>query len=101
MAVLHLTKDSFDDTIKSGTVLVDFWAAWCGPCRMIAPAIEELGEKYEDEVTVAKVNVDEEEGLAARFGVMTIPTVIVFKDGVEAGKRVGVYPMEELEKMLP
>lgn len=100
MAVLHLTKDNFDETVASGTTLVDFWAAWCGPCRMLGPVIDELAEKHGETVKVCKVNVDEQEELAVRFGVMTIPTVIVFKDGKEADKRVGVYPMEEFEEMI-
>jgi len=100
MAVLHLTKANFDETIAEGTVMVDFWASWCGPCRMLSPTIESLAEKYEGKAKVCKVDVDAEPELARRFGVMSIPTIIVFKDGVEMSKRVGVQPMEELEKMI-
>lgn len=100
MAVKHLTQEDFDGAIQNGITLVDFWASWCGPCRMLAPVIDALAEKYEGTVTVGKVNVDEEQALAARYGVMTIPTVILFRDGAELEKRVGAYPMEEYEKML-
>ena len=100
MAVLNLTKENFDETIAQGVTLVEFWATWCGPCRMMSPIIDALAEKYADRVKVCKVNVDEQEELVVRFGVMTIPTVLVFKDGEELGKRVGVYPMEEFAGML-
>ena len=100
MSVLNLTKDNFDETIAQGVTLVEFWATWCGPCRMIAPIIDQLAEKYAGRANVSKVNVDEEEELTIRFGVMTIPTVILFKEGQELGKRVGVHPIEEFEAML-
>ncbi|HHU22335.1 MAG TPA: thioredoxin [Clostridiales bacterium] len=100
MAVLHLTNEDFDETIAEGTVLVDFWASWCGPCRMFSPTIESLAEKYEGKAKICKVDVDAEPELARRFGVMSIPTIIVFRDGTETSKRVGVQPMAELEKML-
>ena len=100
MAVLNLTKDNFDEIIGSGVSLVEFWASWCGPCRMIAPLIDRLAEQYEGRVKVCKVNVDEEEALVLRFGVMTIPTVIVFQEGQEVNKRIGVHPLEEFEAML-
>jgi thioredoxin 1 len=100
MAVLHLSKANFDETIAEGTVMVDFWASWCGPCRMLSPTIEGLAEKYEEKAKICKVDVDAEPELARRFGVMSIPTIIVFKDGVEMSKCVGVRPMEELEKMI-
>jgi len=95
-----LTKDTFDQTIAEGLTLVDFWAEWCGPCRMLGPVIDELAKKYEDQYKICKVNVDEEEELAVRYGVMTIPTVILFKDGQELDKRIGVHPVAEFEKML-
>lgn len=98
--IRHLTKENFDETIVEGVTLVDFWADWCGPCRMIAPAIEELARKAEGRYKVCKVNVDEETELAARFGVMSIPTIILFKGGAELDKRVGVLSTEELERML-
>lgn len=94
MSVLHLNADNFDNTVGSGKTLVDFWAGWCGPCKMIAPAIEELATEYDGKITVAKVDVDGEEALAARFGVMSIPTVILFNDGAEVKRFVGVQPKE-------
>jgi len=100
MATLHLTAANFDETIKEGVSLVDFWAEWCGPCRMLGPVIDELSSVYEGTHKICKVNVDEAGDLAARFGVMTIPTVILFKDGEELDKRVGVHPKEEFEKMI-
>ncbi|MCL2842232.1 MAG: thioredoxin [Oscillospiraceae bacterium] len=97
---INLTTEQFEATIGTGVSLVDFWADWCGPCKMLGPVIEELAAKYEGKVKVCKVNVDNEEDLAIRFGVMTIPTVILFKDGEELDKRIGVHPMEEFETLL-
>jgi len=96
----NLTKDNFDETIAEGVTLVDFWAEWCGPCRMLGPVIEELAEKFEGQYKICKVDVDQEEELTVRYGVMTIPTVILFKDGAELDKRVGVHPAAEFEGML-
>ncbi|MCL2153349.1 MAG: thioredoxin [Oscillospiraceae bacterium] len=100
MSALELSSGNFDKTISSGCVLVDFWAEWCMPCKMVAPIVEELAEKYKDSVTVAKVNVDDENGLASRYGVMSIPTVILFKDGVETKRFVGVKPKQQYEQAL-
>ena len=94
MGAQHLTKDNFDEVISSGKVLVDFWAGWCMPCRMVAPVIEELAAEFEGKVTVAKVDVDNENALAARFDVMNIPTVVLFEDGKEVKRFVGVKPKE-------
>lgn len=101
MAVINLTKDNFEKEVVDfkGTVLVDFWAPWCMPCRMLSPIVDAVG----DEVTsakIAKINVDEQESLAARFDVMSIPTLIVLKDGVEVNRSVGVIPKEAILKML-
>lgn len=89
MATVDLTKGDFDEKTKSGVVLVDYWAAWCGPCKMSAPVLDQMSEEYAGKVTIAKVDVDKEPDLAARFGVMSIPTVILFENGVEKGKQVG------------
>lgn len=89
MAVVNLTKSDFEEKIKTGWVMVDYWAAWCGPCRMAAPIIEELANEYAGKVLVAKVDVDAEPSLAERHGVMSIPTVILFENGVEKGRQMG------------
>ena len=94
MSVLHLSAGNFDDTIGSGTVLVDFWAGWCMPCKMVAPIIEELATEFEGSVTVAKVDVDSNGEIASRYDVMSIPTVIMFKDGLETKRFIGVQPKE-------
>ena len=100
MSPINLTFDSFDAAISKGRALVDFWAGWCMPCRMVAPIIEELAEKYKESVTVAKVDVDKENALAARYNVMSIPTVLVFNDGIEVKRFVGVQTKEKYEKAL-
>ncbi len=89
MVAMHLTKADFDDKIKMGVALVDFWAEWCGPCKIAGPVIDGLADEYTGRVLVAKVDVDAQPELAQKFGVMSIPTVILFKDGVEAGRQVG------------
>jgi len=98
MKVLELTKETFAETIASGTTLVDFWAVWCGPCRMQGPVLDAFAEK-QDAVKVAKINVDEQPELAAKFGVMSIPTLIAFRDGEILNKRVGLSRIEEIEEM--
>jgi len=93
MAHVTLTDSNFQDEIKEGLVLVDFWAEWCGPCRMLGPIIEEL-EKEVDGVKIAKLNVDEAQQTTMKYSVMSIPTVILFKDGQVVETLVGVRPME-------
>lgn len=101
MDVLELNTDNFDETINSGkTVLVDFWATWCMPCKMQSPIVDELAEDNLDDLIVGKVNVDENPEIAAQFSVMSIPTIIAFKDGKAVDKKVGVTPKEELVAMV-
>ena len=91
MSVKHLTTAEFDSAVENSPLsVVDFWATWCGPCRMLAPVIEKLGEEYGEKVLIAKVDVDAEPELARRFGIMSIPTVVFLKNGKEFHRSVGV-----------
>ncbi len=98
MSVLELTKDNFDQTVGTGTSLVDFWAVWCGPCKMQSPIVDAFAEKRPD-IQVCKVNVDEQPELAMRFGVMSIPTLMVFRDGALVNKTVGLSDIDEIERL--
>jgi thioredoxin 1 len=95
-----LNGSNFADTIKEGVVLVDFWAPWCGPCRMIAPVIEELAEDYEGRATIAKVNTDEAGEVAGQFGIRSIPTVLFFKDGELVDQMIGAAPKAQYAAKL-
>ena len=97
-----ITSESFDRTVMQSekTVLIDFWAGWCGPCRMLAPIIDEIAEEYADTVTVGKINVDEQPQLAAAFGVESIPTLIAFKNGVPLGALVGLQTKESVIDLI-
>ena len=94
----HVTDSSFEaDVLKaSGPVLVDFWAEWCGPCRQIAPALEELAKDLEARVTVAKINIDENPQTPGKYGVRGIPTLMIFKDGQVAATKIGALPKSKL-----
>lgn len=99
--IQHVTKGEWQRIqADSKPAFVDFWAAWCAPCRMIAPTFEKLAEKYSNEVNFAKVNVDEEPDLAAQFGIRSIPTLLLVKDGKVAEQVIGARPYEELAKVL-
>ena len=101
MAVVHFNEQGFDKVLADGSLmLVDFWASWCGPCKMLSPLVEALAEQYDGKALVAKVNVDEEPDLAARFGVMSIPTVVFLKNGREFDRKVGVMPPEAFISVL-
>ena len=101
MSVLHINRESFEKIIAQNgkTVLVDFWATWCGPCRMIAPVLEEVAKERPD-VTVCKVDVDEERELALKYGVSSIPTLLVFRDGKVVNQSIGAMPKERILAML-
>jgi thioredoxin 1 len=97
---VELTSSNFDETVKEGVTLVDFWAPWCGPCRMIAPVIEELAEEYEGKATIAKVNTDEEQDLAVKFGIRSIPSILFFKDGQVVDQMVGAASKQAFAEKL-
>ena len=97
---LILNNNNFDETIKNGVVLVDFWATWCGPCKMLSPVLDELAAEYSDRARFCKVNVEDEPELSARFGIASIPTLIFFKNGEILKKTVGYREKDELEETL-
>lgn len=98
MAILNTTDQSFAQEVEQGggTVLVDFWAPWCGPCKMIAPVLEQIDSEIGDKLKIVKVNVDDNPDSAGRFGIMSIPTLLLFKDGQPVDKIVGFQPKEAL-----
>ena len=100
--ILTLTNGNFESEVKkSGTpILVDFWAEWCGPCRMVAPVLEKLADELDGKVRVGKVNVDDESGLAGRYGIQSIPTLLLFKDGKVVDQYIGAATRDALVKML-
>lgn len=99
---IHVTDESFDsDVLQSDKpVITDFWAEWCGPCKMIAPVLEDIAEEYDTQLTVAKLDVDENPNTAMRYGVQSIPTLILFKNGQEAARLVGAMSKERLMSQL-
>ena len=102
MSVINVSRSNFEEVVANADkpVLIDFWASWCGPCRMQSPVVEELGNELEGSAVVAKINVDENPELAEQFSVMSIPTLVVVRDGKVAGRRVGVTPKGTLRAML-
>ncbi|WKV08938.1 thioredoxin [Thermoanaerobacterium sp. CMT5567-10] len=102
MAEVTITKNNFQEEVVNSNipVLVDFWAEWCGPCRMVSPIIEELANDYEGKVKVGKINVDEENELAMQFKIMSIPTIALFKDGKMVDKIVGARPKSDFEDFI-
>ncbi|MCQ2512329.1 MAG: thioredoxin [Lachnospiraceae bacterium] len=102
MSEIVLTKENFEEEVLKSDipVLVDFWASWCGPCRMLAPTIEEIAEEYAGKIKVGKVNVDEQEALAIQYQIQSIPAVFVFKNGQVANVSIGLRPKNEIEELL-
>ena len=102
MATKQITDQSFDtDVLKAeGPVLVDFWAEWCGPCKQIGPALEELSDELGEQVTIAKLNIDDHPDAPVRYGVRGIPTMILFKNGVPAATKVGAEPKSRIKSWL-
>jgi thioredoxin 1 len=99
MAALNITQANFQSDVieASGPVLVDFWAEWCGPCKAVAPILDELAKEFGGAVTIAKVNVDDEQDIAGQFGIRSIPTMILFKDGKPFSMKVGAMPKPQLK----
>lgn len=100
MAIINATDASFTKDTGSGLVLADFWAPWCGPCKMIGPILEELDEEMSDKVQIVKLNVDDNQETASKYGVMSIPTLILFKDGEIVDQVVGFQPKELLQARI-
>ena len=102
MSVTELNKDNFEKEVMEANVpvLIDFWASWCGPCRMMSPVIDKISEEMGDKLKVCKVNVDENHELAEKYEIMTIPAFIVIKNGAESGRTTGVQPKEDILKLI-
>ncbi|WP_438725908.1 thioredoxin [Parasphingorhabdus sp. DH2-15] len=102
MATIEVSDENFEDVVLNadGPVVVDFWAEWCGPCKMIGPALEELSDEYGGEVTIAKLNIDNNPVRPSEFGVRSIPTMILFKDGKPASTKLGAAPKSQLAEWI-
>ena len=100
--VVHVTTKSWDSIVTNSDlpVLVDFWAEWCGPCRMVGPAVEELSKTMNDKIKVAKLNVDENQEIAMKYGIQSIPSLLLFKAGKEIGRTIGAAPKESYQKFV-
>ena len=100
--IIHVTKDSFENEVLQSEipVVVDFWASWCGPCKLIAPVLDKIADKYENKLKICKVDVDQEGVISAEHMVMSIPTLIFFKDGAVVNKLVGVKNFDELSAVV-
>ena len=99
-SVTHITDAEFKTTVAQGVTLVDFWAPWCGPCRMIAPILDELAVELKDKAKIVKINVDENPVVAGQFGVMSIPTLLLFKDGKKVDQKVGGQAKPQLKAFI-
>ena len=102
MSVINLTSENFEKEVlkEEKPILIDFWASWCGPCKMMGPVVEQIAEDAKDVSKVCKLNIDEELNLATKYNVMSIPTFILFKDGKEVERMIGAMPKEELMKIF-
>jgi thioredoxin 1 len=102
MSILHVNNENFEsEVLQSATpVLLDFWAEWCGPCKMIAPILDQLADEYRDRIQIAKLDVEENQGIAMKYGVRSIPTLMLFKAGVIEAQHVGMLSKEQLTKLL-
>ncbi len=96
----EITKENFGEIMKKQFVLVDFWAEWCMPCRVLSPTVEEISKEYGDKLFVGKVNVDDNREIASEFGIMSIPTLILFRDGKPVDKTVGAIPKVKIKAMI-
>ncbi|MBN2881087.1 thioredoxin [Candidatus Woesearchaeota archaeon] len=102
MAIVHITKENFESEITKSElpVVIDFWAEWCGPCRMMAPVFEELSKEYDGKVKFAKVNTDQASGVATQFGIQSIPTLVVLKNGKESSRIIGFGPKPAIKSKI-